>query len=251
MSKQIDLCFDFSLRNKAYSAPLFLRVDALLRIKQPNSPFSGAAALRPLLIKLPRVGKYFYIVAFLEEFCFYRLTMKRLLFALFFLLAPTVATFADDIPALKRAAEQGDTSAQFNLALCYEDGKGVEKNAEEAVKWYKKAAEQGLAEAQVNLGFCYAEGRGVEKNEAEALNCFKKAAEQGHSAGQFNIALCYYRGTGATQDKIKAYAWFALAKKNEYKNANEKIDTLASELSGKELLQALLLAEKYGKGNFD
>ena len=48
------------------------------------------------------------------------------------------------------AAEQGDLVAQYNLALCYENGEGVKEDKTEAVKWYKKAAEQGQAKAQYN-----------------------------------------------------------------------------------------------------
>ena len=43
------------------------------------------------------------------------------------------------------------------------------KNLWEAVKWYLAAAEQELAPAQCNLGLCYQTGRGVEKNNAEAM----------------------------------------------------------------------------------
>jgi TPR repeat protein len=34
----------------------------------------------------------------------------------------------------------------------YTNGKGVSKDAKQAVYWYKKAAEQGYAGAQYNLG---------------------------------------------------------------------------------------------------
>ena len=44
--------------------------------------------------------------------------------------------------------KQGDTNAQFNLGVMYEDGRGVTQDYQEAVKWYRKAAEQGDAEAQ-------------------------------------------------------------------------------------------------------
>jgi TPR repeat protein len=44
---------------------------------------------------------------------------------------------------LRKAAEQGNADAQFNLAVAYENGAGVPKNLAEAAKWYLKAAEQG------------------------------------------------------------------------------------------------------------
>ncbi len=49
----------------------------------------------------------------------------------------------------------------------------------EAVKWFRKAAEQGNAPAQYNLGLCYAKGKGVRKSSKEAEKWFRKAAEQG------------------------------------------------------------------------
>jgi len=36
-------------------------------------------------------------------------------------------------------AQQGDTDAQFILAECYKDGKGVEQDYTKAVEWYEKA----------------------------------------------------------------------------------------------------------------
>ncbi|MEI6071793.1 MAG: tetratricopeptide repeat protein [Verrucomicrobiae bacterium] len=61
----------------------------------------------------------------------------------------------------RKAAEQGDAVAQLLLGVCYGEGKGVAKDAAEAVKWVRKAAEQGLAIAQDALERCYATGKGV------------------------------------------------------------------------------------------
>ena len=48
-----------------------------------------------------------------------------------------------------------------------------------AVKWYRKAAESGSHEAQCNLAKCYGDGIGVEKDEAEARKWYRKALAQG------------------------------------------------------------------------
>ena len=66
-------------------------------------------------------------------------------------------------------------------AVCYEHGHGVAKDEVEAVKWYRKAAEQNQAEAQYNLGGCYSDGRGVAKDEVEAVKWWRKAAEQNYA----------------------------------------------------------------------
>ena len=65
-------------------------------------------------------------------------------------------------------AEQGDATAQCNLASCYEIGDGVAKDQVEAAAWYRKAAEQGHAGGQGSLGVCYSRGEGVERDPVAA-----------------------------------------------------------------------------------
>ena len=67
------------------------------------------------------------------------------------------------------AAEKGHVAAQYNLALLYANGSGVEKNDPEAIKWFRKSAQAGFPQAQRNLGFCYQEGRGVEQDASKAF----------------------------------------------------------------------------------
>ena len=42
----------------------------------------------------------------------------------------------------------------------YDDGQGVAQNYAEAARWYRKAADQGNASAQLNLGVSYYDGQG-------------------------------------------------------------------------------------------
>jgi len=63
----------------------------------------------------------------------------------------------------------------------YTKGRGVAKDEAQAVQWYRKAAEQGDASAQTDLGVMYRDGRGVTADQALALHWFRKAAEQGNT----------------------------------------------------------------------
>lgn len=62
--------------------------------------------------------------------------------------------------ALFKLAKQGSADAQFEIALCYEEGKGIEQNHEEAERWYQKAVEQminnegGLNKFRVDTQVC-------------------------------------------------------------------------------------------------
>ncbi|MCD8341341.1 MAG: sel1 repeat family protein, partial [Clostridiales bacterium] len=69
--------------------------------------------------------------------------------------------------------------AQYNLGLCYDNGRGVAMDKAKAVYWYEKAAQQGDASAQYNLGGCYYNGQGVARNRTKAKEWFQKAAAQG------------------------------------------------------------------------
>jgi hypothetical protein len=91
----------------------------------------------------------------------------------------------DDLAAavreLKPLAEQGDSTAQFNLGSLYHQGMGVPQDYRQAVYWIRKAAEQGHVSAQTALGTIYAEGlQGVtEKDYPQALMWFLFASAQG------------------------------------------------------------------------
>uniref|UniRef100_A0A914V047 Sel1 repeat family protein n=1 Tax=Plectus sambesii TaxID=2011161 RepID=A0A914V047_9BILA len=79
----------------------------------------------------------------------------------------------------RKAAEQEDATAQYQLGLMYEHGMGVPQSSEEAVKWYKKAAEQGDEKAQYNLGLMYKKGKeklsneGIQRHKAILDGCMK------------------------------------------------------------------------------
>jgi TPR repeat protein len=55
----------------------------------------------------------------------------------------------------------------------------VAKDEAEAVKWYRKAAEQNDDDAQYNLGVCYAKGQGIAKDYVEGYKWLLLAAAQG------------------------------------------------------------------------
>ena len=98
--------------------------------------------------------------------------------------APCAAGSDIDIAELKAMAEQGDRRGPVQpRALRTDSGMGCPKDYAEAVKWYRKAAEQGDAEAQFNLGLMYADGEGVPKDYAEAVKWYRKAAEQCSNLG--------------------------------------------------------------------
>ena len=92
------------------------------------------------------------------------------------------------ISHLRRAAQQGDAEAQYELACCYANGREIPQDDAEAAKWYQKAAEQGHADAQNNLGWMYKTGRGVPVDVSAAIDRYRKAAAQGKEPAKKNLA---------------------------------------------------------------
>jgi uncharacterized protein len=111
----------------------------------------------------------------------------------------------------KTLAEKGNVEAQYNLGVCYEEGRGVEVDYTEAFRWYKKAAEQGDSKAQYNLSYRYYSGEGVVKDYVEAVKWCRMSAMQGNTQALNNLGVVYERGDIVAQDLVEAYAFYNIA----------------------------------------
>ena len=91
--------------------------------------------------------------------------------------------------ALRAQAEASDARAQYALGAAFYAGLfGAATNYAEAVKWFRKAAEQNDAKAQFELASCYVNGEGVTKDFGEAAKWYRKAAEQSNVDAQNSLA---------------------------------------------------------------
>jgi len=124
-----------------------------------------------------------------------------------------------DVQALRKAAEEGDAHAQFNLGLCYESGRGGSKDTAQALKWFRKAAEQGLDEAQYALGCCDNGDDGFPKDPVEAIKWWGKAAAQGYADAQYCLGLSYFAGEGVAKNPAEATKWWKKAAEQGHADA--------------------------------
>lgn len=121
--------------------------------------------------------------------------------------------------SLRRLAEKGDPSAQYNVGLMYEQGYGVAPDLALAVAWFEKAAARGEANAQYRLGSLYYQGQGVPKDLQQAAAWYKKAAESGSTPAQAALGNMYLLGEGVPKDMAKAAYWHKKSLKLQ-KNVN-------------------------------
>ena len=158
----------------------------------------------------------------------------------------------------KLSAEQGYIPAVYMLGLCYQGGKGVEKDIIEAIKCFYQAAMGGeiagglsnlmahymdgevpaiyqdqclkcfLKYAHIdwvayNIGDIYMNGIGVEQNYVEGAEWYRKAAKQGSGIGLYRLAQCYEMGKGVESSIAKAYRYYDLAAEKGVKPAKIKL----------------------------
>ncbi len=131
----------------------------------------------------------------------------------------------------ERSAAQGFVPAQYRLGNLYELGSGVDKDLEQARLWYQRAAEAGNRMAMHNLAALYAGGELGEQQFELAAEWFARAAALGMTDSQFNLGMLHARGLGVEQDFEQSYKWFSLAAANGDADATKARDDIAKSLS--------------------
>lgn len=110
------------------------------------------------------------------------------------------------IVLLKRAIKLKKGDAWDKMGYLYATGQYVQKDDEEATKYFKMADEYGSANGSMNLGVNYLVGRGIEKDVNEARKCYERAAERGSAEAAIRLAEGYGNNTfGLDIDKYKEY----------------------------------------------
>lgn len=138
----------------------------------------------------------------------------------------------------ERAAVAGLAPAQFRIGNMFEKGIGTQRDLSLARIWYERAAERGNAKAMHNLAVLYAEGAAGKPDYATANQWFAKAAELGVRDSQYNLAVLLGRGLGAPLDLGQSYLWFSLAASQGDEDAAKKRDEVSQRLKPEELAAA-------------
>jgi TPR repeat protein len=153
-----------------------------------------------------------------------------------------------------KAADQGLATAQYNMVLhflqhsnpnnrqafsymekaaigyfYYEGLAGVvDKDYNEAFRWYQRAAEKHQTDALLNLGQMYQEGEGTPVNYEKAGECFEINSElHGDMESQFFLASLLATGKGGPQDLGKARELLVHAESSGHPGARDLMIMLA------------------------
>ncbi|XP_062110390.1 F-box protein At1g70590 [Humulus lupulus] len=140
------------------------------------------------------------------------------------------------------SAMAGYVRAQYQLALCLHQGRGVDHiDMQEAAKWYLKAAEGGYVRAMYNVSLCYSFGEGLRQSHRLARKWMKSAADRGHTKAQFEHGLALF----SEGDLFKAVVYLELATRAGETAAVHVKNVILQQLSETSRDRVLVLADKW------
>ena len=120
---------------------------------------------------------------------------------------------------------------------------GIDESA--TVKSVRKAADQGDAEAQFELALIYQDDH---QNYAEAARWFRMTAEQDDYFAQYYLGLMYAKGQGVPEDYVQAHMWLNLAVMQGHEDAKTDRDDIAKKMTPEQIAEAERLARERSLG---
>ena len=184
----------------------------------------------------------------------------------------------------KVKADNGDTEAQFSVAVRFSDGIGTAKDQDQALSYFFQAAAKHHPGALQEIGLRYAYGRdglqqdrrkalpflteAVSRNEqdphslialaeimkiqggpdnlAKSAKYFKLAGELGYCDGQCGYAEACRDGIAIPKDYVEAYAWYNLAVGSlRDDDARKERDSLENKMTKEQIAEAQKRTKKY------
>jgi len=155
-----------------------------------------------------------------------------------------------EVPKVQIDTAPDRIDAQFLQGLRHSLG----ADAAGAVASYRLAADRGNALAQFNLAMMYELGQGMEPDCVEATKWFLKAAQQGDAGGQLEMGKRCHRGSfaplarDASESRIEAYKWFTLASAQGYKNSEMHCEQIGLAMTREERTEGHRRAEILAPG---
>jgi TPR repeat protein len=115
------------------------------------------------------------------------------------------------IEMLRSSFRTGNRDAANILGTCYDEGAGVPQSGRRAWRFFAIAAKKGLSMAALNLGILLFDGRRVDPNPVEAVKWLEQAAAAGWGQALHLLAVMVYRGEGTPRNVERALDLFTRA----------------------------------------
>lgn len=128
-------------------------------------------------------------------------------------------------------AASGDARAQYNLAIMYRDGLGVEQNDVQALSFFIQAAEGEHMLAKYAVGLAFRHGRGSDVDANAAIEYLSEAALQGHALSPLKIGTMYFHGKVISKNLVASHFWWSLARDRNAPGAAENLALLDRQMN--------------------
>ena len=119
--------------------------------------------------------------------------------------------YAHSFQFFLKSANAGNFLAQTQVAWMYRKGIGAKRDMKEALFWYKKAAQQGGMQEQYDLAIFYVQGQGIESDRSTEYNfsrkMLKQLAEKGYPPAMNALAEQYCNTGYETSLDIEQYVY--------------------------------------------
>ena len=146
---------------------------------------------------------------------------------------------------LEEGAEASSADAELELGYLYQTGKGpVKQDYTQAINWYKKAAEEGNLTAMYNLGNVYLFSDGVQDYD-QGKTYTEKAAAGNNPDAIYQMGIIYRDGLGVKMDPVAAYAWFATSARAGIPEGSKSRDEVAKSFNPAQKEAAEALTKTY------
>ena len=131
-------------------------------------------------------------------------------------------------------ANKGNAVSEYNLAVCYENGHGVDQDINKAIELYRKSANKRHPDSQLNLGKILLAGiPGEERDVPSAIYWITEAARNEVAEAQYQLGKLLAEGVDMPKDLVTARYWLLEAEKQNHKQATSLLHNISQDfLSG-------------------
>ena len=118
-------------------------------------------------------------------------------------------------------ALEGNITAQSNLGMLYNLGRGTVRDYEKAYWWFSEAAEKGSVKGLNNLGVMYLRGDYVKQNTEQAIKLFERTARAKDTDGMMMLSNIY----SSQNQPEKSLEWLKKAAELGNKEAKQRLSS--------------------------
>ena len=123
-----------------------------------------------------------------------------------------------------------DPAQDYNRAVAFATGTGVDQDPSEAARLMRAAADSGYVPAVRDLGVMYVNGDGVERDPVKGFELLSKAVAEMDPRAMYHLALLYWNGFGTEKDLHEALRLMGFAAGMKITGAEEDAERIEAEI---------------------